>query len=67
MWGQRERTILGPRAMHREEVDDTGGEVQCHQGFSLQHAHAVAVTIAGAGHATAEDDEVLAAQGEEAV
>lgn len=53
--------------MHGEEVNDTGGEVQCHQGFGLQHAHAVAVTIAGAGHATAEDDEVLAAQGEEAM
>lgn len=53
--------------MHREEVNDAGGEVQCHQGFSLEHAHAVAVTIAGAGHATAEDDEVLTAQGEKAV
>lgn len=47
--------------MHREEVDDTGGEVQSHQSLIPEHTDTVAVTIAGTGHTTTEDDKVASA------
>lgn len=57
------RTIPWLRAVHCEEVNDTGGEVQGHQCLRSQYTHTVAVTIAGSGHATTEDDKVVSANG----
>lgn len=54
----RAHTILGPCAVHREEVNDAGGEVQRHQSLGPEHTYTVAVAIAGTGHATTEDDKV---------
>lgn len=61
--GGRQHTILWSHAVHREEVNDAGGEVQCHQSVRPEHTHTVAVTIAGTGHAAAKDDEVAPIQG----
>lgn len=57
-------TILWLCAVHCEEINDTGGEVQGHQCLCSQYTHTVAITIAGSGHATAEDDKVVSAKGE---
>jgi hypothetical protein len=56
-------TILWLCAVHREEVNDTRGEVQGHQCLCSQYTHTVAVTIAGSRHATTEDDKVVSARG----
>lgn len=40
-----------------KEVDDSGGEVQSHMGFIVDHTDTVSVTIAGPGHTTAEQQE----------
>ena len=40
-----------------EEVDDPGGEVQSHVGFTVDHCDTVSVTITGPWHATAEQQE----------
>lgn len=61
--GGGQHTILWPHAVHREEVNDAGGEVQCHQSVSPEHTHTVAVTIAGTGHAAAKDDKVAPIRG----
>lgn len=40
-----------------EEVNDSGGEVQGHMGFAVDHGDTVPVPIAGPRHATAEQQE----------
>lgn len=63
LWHPLKATPSGPTslghlgALHGEEVDDTGGEVERGQGLALQHAHTVPVAIAGPRHPPAEDDE----------
>lgn len=53
-----ERTSLSCLgALHGEEVDDTGGEVERGQSLALQHADTVSVAIACPRHPPVEDDE----------
>lgn len=40
-----------------KKVDDPGGEVQSHVCFTVDDCDAVSVSIAGSGHATAEQQE----------
>lgn len=40
-----------------EEVDDSGGEVQSHVCFTVDHTDTVSVTVAGPGHAATEEEE----------
>lgn len=60
----RAHTILRPCAVHCEEVNDAGSEVQRHQSLGPEHTYTVAVAIAGTRHATTEDDKVAPIQGQ---
>lgn len=40
-----------------KEVDDSGGEVQSHVCFTVDHTDTVSVSVAGPGHAATEEQE----------
>lgn len=60
---QGHTSLGGLGALHGEEVDDAGGEVERGQGLALQHADAVPVAVAGSWHPPTEDDEGVPGEG----